>query len=288
VDEAVHIEREVPGVGLITFDDQPIGSPTLKGTPRLRARRCYHLESPDGVRCELPSVTTILSKVVPKPSLLRWYEAQGAEVAVALERVGALQGIPPAECVTTLRGLGYGAEAVAKLSAGRGTAIHTILERFLRYGEMPELSNYPQDWHGFIFALMRFLSTYHVVPDEDGIERLVAHPELGYAGRLDARVHIDNVSALLDLKTNTRGSVYAEHHLQTIAYAMADAACGASPPASILILALGHDGRYEIHESQGTPAMWRSVMSIYRHQQGLIEAIRKSAPTRIVSEAVAA
>lgn len=286
--QVVHIEREVPGVGVITFDDQPVGSPTQKGTPRKRPRRCYYLNSLDGTRRELPSVTTILSKVCPKPSLLRWYEARGAEAALALERAGSLRGIEPADAADVLRGLGYGAEAFAKQSAGRGTVIHGIMENYLRSGVVPNLADYPQEWHGFVRALARFLNAYDVEPDVDGLERLVCHPELGYAGRLDVRARVNGVPTLLDLKTNTRGQVYAEHHLQTVAYAMADERCGAEAPNSILILALGSDGRFEVHEGQGTPAMWRSVMNLYHQQVALAEAVRKAAPTRVIVEPLAA
>lgn len=286
--EAVHIERVVPGVGTITFDDQPVGSPTQKGTPRKRPRRCYHLIAEDGSKRELPSVTTILSKVCPKPSLLRWYEARGAEAALALERAGSLVGVEPVQCAEVLRGLGFGADALAKASAGRGTAIHSIMEDYLRSGTLPQPDAYPQDWHGFLRALARFLMSYDVVPDEDGLERLVAHPELGYAGRLDVRGMLGDRRVLLDLKTNTRGSVYLEHHLQTVGYAMADERCGAPAPDDILILALGADGRYELHEGQATPAMWRSVMGLYRAQLDLADAIREQGPRNTIVEALAA
>lgn len=287
--EVVHLERVIPGVGTVAFDDQPVGSPTLKGTPRKRPRRCYHLIREDGSKRELPSVTTVLSKVCPKPSLLRWYESRGAEAALALERAGHLHGVEPGQCAEVLRGLGYGADAMAKQAAGRGTAIHTILERFLADGAFPNLADYPQDWHGFVRSLSRFLRDYEVVPDEDGLERLVAHPELGYAGRLDVRATVnDEPNVLLDLKTNTRGSVYLEHHLQTKAYAMADEACGAPPVSRILIVACGSDGRYEVHEGVATDDMWKCVMALYNTQVSLAEAIKAAAPRRHVVEALAA
>lgn len=287
--EAVHMERDVPGVGLIEYDDQPVGSPTLKGHPRKVARRCYHLTTEDGVRRELPSVTTVLNKVVPKPNLMRWYEAQGAEATLALERAGSLAGIDPGGCIEVVRGLGYGAEDALRSSGRRGTAVHAIAERYWRDEELPNLGDYPQEWHGFIRALARFLMDHDVVPDEDGTERLVCHPELGYAGRLDARVSVNGTpGVLLDLKTNTRGTVYSDHHLQTIAYALGDERCGADPVTAILIVALGENGRYEVHPGVGTPEAWEAVMALYHHQAALAEAIRRAEPHRVVVEVAAA
>jgi hypothetical protein len=48
------------------------------------------------------------------------------------------------------------------------------------------------------------------------IEQTVYHPRLGYAGTLDLVAHVGGKLAVVDFKTSK--SVYAESHLQNIAY----------------------------------------------------------------------
>jgi hypothetical protein len=276
----VHLERAIPGVGTLIFDEAPAGSPTKKGTPRVRAKRAYTLRRDDGSEIELPSVTKIINKVSPKQALLSWYEACGAEGAVTAERAGALHYVEPADAIDVVRRLGMGAKEQMEAGQRRGVAIHAILERYLRDGVIPNPEDFPDEYQGYIRALARFLRLHPMEPEPDGVERLVCHPELGYAGRMDlrARVGAGGVSTVVDLKTNKDARIYPEAHIQTVAYAMADERSGAKPAENILIAAMGADGSFAVANGVGTPAMWRSAVSLYGQMGALDEAVRTSRP----------
>jgi hypothetical protein len=70
--QAIRIERDVPGVGLIEFVES-------------ERHRAYYFTKPDGTRQRLPSVTTIIGATWPKPALMRWYAKHGDEATDKLK-----------------------------------------------------------------------------------------------------------------------------------------------------------------------------------------------------------
>lgn len=71
--QALNLRREIPGVGVIEFEED-------------EKRRAYWF-TPDGGkrRQRMPSVTTILRGTWPKPALLEWYAKHGRETDTLLE-----------------------------------------------------------------------------------------------------------------------------------------------------------------------------------------------------------
>jgi hypothetical protein len=250
VTETVEIARELEGVGRSEFVDKANGY------------RAYHYTPPDGVRVRLPSVTTVLGAVVPKHALLDWYEARGAEGAVTLERHGVLEGVDPDQVIEVVRGRGMGAKDHARQAAGRGVSLHAILEDYCRTGDFPNPIDYPEDYRGYIRALARWI--LKADPEPIATERLVCHPEHGYAGRYDLRALAYGSDALIDLKTNRKGTLYPEAALQLAGYAEADERCGASYPERLLLVALGPDGQFtEGQPNAGIGEAWKRALAHY-------------------------
>ena len=215
----------------------------------------------DGERQAAVSVTSAL-KVLDKPALLKWAEAAGAQGAVTLERAGELEGVDPSEAIRVVRINGVGMDAKRDAGADRGTAVHKVLEFWAREREVPDLADYPAEVRGYVQGLCSWLLTVH--PEPTGVERCVGSIEHTYAGRMDLRANLHSRDCIVDLKTNPRGRVYDEAHLQGRAYAIADVECGADPPQGIVIVAVGEDGNFEMVECEAEAGDWFNVLGTYR------------------------
>lgn len=176
--------------------------------------RAYWL-TPDGHtrRTRLPSVTGILRDTWPKPQLLEWYAREGANAATVLSAASV-----------------------------RGKAVHRFIETFLTTGELLAFDDFPPEYRGYLTGAARFLWETDPRPMPGGVERLVCHPELRYAGRPDLVALIDGAVTLVDFKSNPKGVIYKEAHVQTVAYVNADHRCGGEPIERTLLVGLGDDG----------------------------------------------
>jgi hypothetical protein len=256
VAEDVRLAREVEGVGLLEFEQ------------RVNGWRAYNFTPPGGRRVRLPSVTTILGAVMPKQALLDWYEARGAEGAVILEREGLLTDVPPDMAIEVVRARGVGASDFAKIAAKRGVDVHGILQRYCETGDFPGASEYPEDYRGYIKGLAKWL--IKADPQPVATERLIVHPENGYAGRTDLRASVYGVDTLCDLKTNRRAQLYPEAALQLAGYADAEERCGDGYPSRLLAVAVGPDGSFsEGRPSVGVQEAWRRALAHYHSLQGV-------------------
>jgi hypothetical protein len=256
VAEGTRLMREVEGVGVLEFEDRPNGY------------RAYHFTTPNGQRVRLPSVTTILGATMPKHALMDWYEARGAEGAVILEREGVLAGVPPDMAIEVVRGRGVGASDFAKIAAKRGVDVHGILQSYCETGDFPGASEYPEDYRGYIRGLAAWL--IKADPQPVATERLIVHPEHGYAGRTDLRATIYGTDTLCDLKTNRRAQLYPEAALQLAGYADAEERCGDGYPARLLAVAVGPDGTFsEGCPDTGVREAWRRALAHYHSLQAV-------------------
>lgn len=265
VAEIVRAQREVPW-GLIEFEQRP---PDSRG----REYRAYHVTA-DGKRRRVPSVTTILD-VLGKRALLDWREKMGVRAAVAACREGILDGVEPEDAYDRLADIGRGAKDHMAAAAGRGTLIHDALERYATTEEPPNPADYPDELRGYVRGLIGWL----LEAENRGLEvlaaeRLVAHPTHGYAGRMDLRCRINGVTVIVDLKTNPKGAVYAEHHYQPAAYALADSACGEPPVHGGLIVAVGAEGNYTERKAVARPEDFLGVLAAYRAVSAVESAAR--------------
>ena len=205
--------------------------------------RAYWFTAEGGKRRQrFPSVTTILRNTWPKPALLEWYATHGRETDTLLER-----------------------------AATRGKTVHAFVEHYMRTGDLMEWDELPAEYHGYLQAAARFL--WDFFPQPIAVERLVVHPEMRYAGRLDLIAMVDGVPTLLDFKSNTHGRVYAEAHVQATAYAIADERCGGDPINSFMLVGLAEDGSYKPVIGRDTPKLWGAALAFYGEMRKFEKAI---------------
>ncbi len=215
-----------------------------------------------GQRVSALSVTSVL-KVLDKPALLSWAEACGVEGALILERRGELQNVEPRAAVSIVRLNKLGADAKRDAGGDRGTLTHLVSEHWVRSGEAPSLADFAPEHRGYVQAMCGFLLRHQ--PKASSVERFVGSVEHLYAGRLDMRAVLrDGRDCLVDYKTNTKGRVYDEAHLQTRAYADAELECGNPPLDGIVLVSLGEDGSFEMVECEARSEDWLSVLATYR------------------------
>ncbi|MGH3609954.1 MAG: hypothetical protein ACRDRD_17985 [Pseudonocardiaceae bacterium] len=239
----------------------------------------YWLHHGEG-RVAAVSVTSVL-KVLDKPALLAWAEACGAAGAAQLAAAGELDGVLPSEAIDRVRLHKLGMDAKRDAGADRGTAVHNVLELWAREHEVPDLADFPAEVRGYVQGLCAWLLATR--PQPSSMERFVGSVTHTYAGRLDLRATLDGRDCIVDLKTNPRGRVYDEAHLQSRAYALADVECGSEPPEGIVIVAVGEHGGFEMVECEAEAGDWLNVLGTYRSLSRLRSA--RSARERLAKAA---
>lgn len=195
--------------------------------------------TPDGGqrRQRMPSVTTILNGTQSTPpQLLDWYARNGAS-AIELRDNGQ----------------------------ARGKAAHSYVEAYLTGADLPLLADYPEDWRGYMQGAAAFLFEYD--PQPVAVERLVVHPEMRYAGRLDLLARVRDRLTLLDFKTNPKGTVYPKAHVQATAYAIADERCGGEPIEAVMLVGIAADGTFNVVPGVDGSKLWATSLDHYRELQ---------------------
>jgi hypothetical protein len=189
-------------------------------------RREYWL-LPDGGqrRIRLSSVTTVLEWIWPQSSLVNWYKREP------------------------------NAAAISEQGIARGKEVHRFLETWFRDGILLRFSDFDEAHRPWIQGAARFILEHDPAPVE--VERLVCHPELRYAGRLDLLADLHGQRTLLDFKTSRGGNVYAKAHVQTWAYALADFRCGGEPVERRVVVGFSDSGGFEIVESPDAEQLWQ-------------------------------
>lgn len=206
-------------------------------------------------RVRLPSVSTILDAICPKPGLPPWAEARGIEGAVEAVRRGLLDPLDSDDtdrAVAIVRDAQLGADRARDESAARGLNVHACLEHYLRTGSPPSLADHPREQWGYLQALSRFLLEHDPEPDGAMVEELVAHPEFGFAGRLDFRARCNGLLIGWDAKTQERGCVYLGAYAQINLYELGAIRCGDEPADALRVVVFAADGEfYDLPASRG-------------------------------------
>jgi hypothetical protein len=238
------ITRKIPD-GLIEFEEAPSGFLTKAGEPRKAPWRAYHFTPTDGKRVRLPSTTTLLDSVCPKPGLPPWSEARGIEGLLTAIQSGAVDpaSLTGEQAVESVRKLKLGADGAKKIAADRGLNVHAINERFMLTGEGPSYKDHPTEHHGYIRAWGKCMLALNPEPVE--VETLVVNPELGYAGRLDMRASIAGLLETVDFKTNENAGIYSGAHYQVNLYERGAIRCGAAPASHRRVIVLAADGEWD-------------------------------------------
>ncbi len=140
-----------------------------------------------------PSATTLL-EAYPKPfALLQW-----------------------------MKEVGKGSDEIRDAAGRRGSAVHTLTERYDRGEEIELLGESGQPVHSMeewsMFERYTDFSN-RFTPQYDMIEQQLICPELGFAGTLDRIGTVDGKKLLIDIKTSN--GIYNSYWLQLAAYRQA-------------------------------------------------------------------
>lgn len=289
----VYRRRELPDGSLVEFEFAPAGTLTQDGKPRREDWRAYHFtpapigclrcegsgrvvgKRPAGKKCpncdgegwvgkrvRLPSVTTLLDSVCPKPGIPFWAEARGIEGAIEAVRLGLIDPEDPASAasaVAQVRAARLGADRARDTAAERGLNVHACLEHYMLTGEPPNPADHPAEHHGYLRAMTRWLLKTGIEPE--AVEELVVHPDEGFAGRLDLRGRIDGVLHTCDIKTNERGSIWSGAHAQTACYEHAAVWCGDPPAEHRLVVVFAADGAFREQYADHSPSFTQAALA---------------------------
>lgn len=224
---------------------------------RKNGSRTYRLE--DGT--ELPSVTTILS-VIGKPALVNW--AANTERALVMEAAADLyadiQQTPAMSRPTFIATLDrrIGAVKAHKRENEKATEIggqaHKLIEWSIQKALGFTVGPEPRVRDEAMWAYMAFedwARTHSVKPVLT--EQMVWSRTHRYAGTLDLVAHVDGVLTLIDFKTSK--GIYAEAHLQNVAYQVALAEMGHHVCEAGAIVRIPKNTNDPAFEVQHTPAV---------------------------------
>lgn len=236
------LRRELPD-GVIEYSEAEKGWLTKDGTPRRKPERRYVWTPNDGEPVRLTSVSTLRDAICPRPGLPYWAEAQGIAGAAAAMRAGWITPTSLAEhAIAVVREQGLGAEAAKQRAADRGLNIHAINAHWMQTGEPPKLSDHPEEHRGYLRSWAK--ATLALEPEPREVETLVAHPEAGFAGRLDQRAVVRGALETDEYKTAERGSIYPSAILQALLYEHGAIRCGADAADRLRVIALPADGQW--------------------------------------------
>ncbi len=163
----------------------------------------------DGVKVD--GVTTLLSKGLPKPALVKW--AASTAAAAAVDRWDELAQMDVSQ---RLKILTDAPNAARDTAAVRGTRVHALADR-LAHGDKISV---PDELAGHVEACVKFLD------DWDAETLLTETPVISrrwsYGGTLDLVARLAGKTWLLDFKTSRSGA-FGDTAFQIAAYRYADA-----------------------------------------------------------------
>lgn len=162
----------------------------------------------------LPSVTTIIRDVYPKPQLNRWKDEQLLIAAATQPRLpGESDKEWAAKVIET-------SKEKVKSSAKWGLDFHEAVETFCK-----RKSGVPEYYENYLLPFLEKYTQWHQenVLEVVGMEGVVTQPTLGYAGRYDFKLKIKGKGiGLGDIKTrdvkNGKPLWYDEQPIQLVAY----------------------------------------------------------------------
>ena len=215
------------------------GTPIRRDGPR---GRFYEIDGDS-----FPSVTHVLG-CINKPALVNW--AANQERALVLEAAANLfldlpsvpqdQKMSRPAYLTTLTGRLGKEKAHKKVlakAAETGTQVHKLIEWNLRRELGQEAGHEPRVVDNAQWAFMAFQDWANSVQLTPlFIEQVVFSRQHGFAGTMDLLALVNGVPTLVDFKTGK--AVYAEAHLQNVAYQSALIEMGHATPEAGLILRL--------------------------------------------------
>lgn len=205
---------------------------------------------------ELPSVTTILSKVTAMHGLETWYYNQAVGgVSLLMEKFGTDMptDIPSIHSMLTQHGLSP--QSRRDQAADNGTSLHSQLEK-LALGKKvkvtPELEPLLQWWESRGIGKEQVALT----------EKVVCSLKYKYAGTLDLALNLNKSLWVIDLKTGK--SLYPKYKLQVEAYALAYEEMTGERVDKLGVLHL-NDGKCRLVEYERCTEAWLAAVNLYYH-----------------------
>jgi hypothetical protein len=185
-----------------------------------------------------PSVTTII-KCLDKPALVPWASKMQRE-ADALTAMGASTPREAAELILASPNAAYASSAKA---ADIGSEAHAAVEAYLRGEKIPLISEKASNcfdswlkwWSGSGLTVV-------------GIETVVHSAPHGYAGRIDVLAEKKGKQYVIDWKTGK--DIYAEAHLQNIAYRAALFEMGMDTHGGAMVLLPKEGGNVKVVQAR--------------------------------------
>lgn len=205
-------------------------------------RRYWFTPETGGPREQMLSVTTILRDSWPKPQLVDWAAKQGENMYKIRDQAGE-----------------------------RGRELHRFIETWTGTGRLLDKTEFAPEHQPYIAGAAAFLFDHD--PQPEAVEQLVCFPEQGYAGRLDLRARVDGKSTILDFKTSKDGRVYAEAHVQTYAYQLADERCGAPPVDQRLIIGITPTGQYTLTQGAEAADLWQTIINFDKWRRQFVKGL---------------
>lgn len=213
----------------------------------------YLLRTPTGEERVLPSVTQIIS-LLSKPKVHEW--------AMDLMARHIMDNYTPGMTHEEMLYLVQESQELhrreARGAAQTGSEVHDWVEAFLQGAPR----GYPVDPKAKT-AVERFLEWWGTTGQEFLLsEAIVAHPPLGFAGKVDL---VLSDGTLVDLKTSK--ALYPEYDFQLGGYALAlEWWEGIRPPKGLLVR-LGKDGAFETREVNLTRAReaFLGLLQVWRY-----------------------
>lgn len=261
------VERDFD-FGTVRFESLAAGDwLTQRGEPSRKPRRRYLIDAR-----EVPSPSQLTGNL-DKPALQRWIERESVIGAVHAERAGELHGVPEEDWPWRVQSLRLGASAKRDQGAERGTVVHEALHTLATQRCVPDpamVADYARPWLQGAVLAWQALKIKRVVE----AEQIVAHPELGFAGRFDLLAETDAGTTLIDWKTSPKGTVYAESHWQCACYAVAiERSLGLKIDRAVLI-GVGPDGGFELIDCAATPVDVKGLIAVH-HARRRIELAQR-------------
>lgn len=169
------------------------------------------------------------------------------------------------------------AKEIREESSAIGRDTHRFIETYLTTGTLLDWKQFPENRLPYLQGAVRFLMDHDPVASHEGVERLVCHPDLKYAGRLDFVGILNDSSALtlLDYKTSAGGNLYAKAHAQLAAYSIADLRCGGEPIERFGVVGINGEGRMQIVWTPINEALacWQLIVTYYDAMRNLLAAL---------------
>jgi hypothetical protein len=197
-----------------------------------------------------PSVTTII-KCLDKPALVPWASKMQREA----DALTAMEAASPKEAAQLILASPNAAYASSAKAADIGQEAHAAVEAHLRGEAIPDLSDKAQNCF-FSWVKWWEASGLTVV----GIETVVHSTKHEYAGRIDVLAEKKGKQYVIDWKTGK--DIYAEAHLQNIAYRGALAEMGFKTHGGAMVLLPKEGGAVKVVQARKDLSL-ENFLSVY-------------------------